>query len=58
MGLDVAVDDAAAVGMLQRLGDLRCKVQCLTPVERPLLLHILLEGDALDQLHHDVVDVL
>ena len=58
MGLDVTVDDAAAVRVLKCLADLRGEVQGLAPVERALLLHILLEGNALDQLHDDVVDVV
>ena len=33
-------------------------MQRLAPVERALLLHILLEGDALDELHDDIVDVV
>ena len=58
VGLNVAVDDAAAVRVLQRLGDLRGKMQRLAPTQLPLLLHILLERDALDELHDDVVDVV
>ena len=58
VGLDVPVDDPAAVGMLQRLGDLRGKMQRLPPVENPLLLHILLERNAVNQLHHDVVQIV
>ena len=53
--LDVAMDDAASVRVLKRLGDLHRKMQRLAPIERPLALHILLEGNALDQFHDDVI---
>ena len=55
--LDVTVHDAAAVRVFQRLGDLHGKMQGLAPVEVPLLLQILLEGNALDQLHDDIIRV-
>ena len=55
VGLDVPVDDAPAVGVLQALGDLEGEMQGLLPVENPLDLHILLQGDAVDQLHHNIV---
>ena len=55
MGLDVPVDDAAAVGMLQACGDLHGEMEGLLPVEGAPLLHVLLQGDAVDQLHDDVV---
>ena len=56
--LDVTVDNAAAVRVLERLCDLRGKMQRLAPVEHLLLLHILLERDAVDQLHNDIVHIL
>ena len=55
--LDIAMDNAAAVGVLERLGDLHGEMQRLAPVEAALLLQILLERDALDQLHDDIVHV-
>ena len=55
MGLDVPVDDAPAVGVLQALGDLHGKVQRLLPIEDALYLHILLQGYAVDELHHQVI---
>ncbi len=55
VGLDVPVDDAPTVGVLQALGDLHGKVQSLLPVEDALSLHILLQGDAVHQLHHNVM---
>jgi hypothetical protein len=54
LGLDVAVDYAPLMGVGQGLGDLRGKMQRLLPAQRALLLHVLLEGDAVHQLHHDV----
>ena len=58
MGLDVPVDDAPAVGVPQCLDDLGDKVECLPPVQLvPLFLYILLQGDTVDQFHHDVFQV-
>ena len=58
VGLDVPVDDPAAVGMLQCLGDLGGKVQRFPPVEDALLLHVLLQGDTVDELHDDIVHIV
>ena len=55
MGLDVPVDDPPAVGVLQSFGDLHGKMQRLLPVEHPFFLHVLLEGNAVDQLHDDII---
>ena len=55
VGLDVPVDDAPAVGVLQALGDLQGEVEGLLPVEDALFLHIFLQRDAVDQLHDDEV---
>ena len=44
--------------MLECLGNLRGKMQRLAPVESALLLQILLERDALDQLHDDIIEVV
>ena len=55
LGLDVAVDDAAAVGMLERLADLCGEMQRLAPVHAAPPLHILLQGNAVDELHDDVL---
>ena len=53
--LNISVDDAAAVSMLQGFCDLHSKVQGLLPVQRTALFQILLQGDALDQLHDDII---
>ncbi len=55
--LDVAVDDAAAVGVAQSAHDLRDEVQRFAPVHAAAPLHVLLERDAVDQLHDDVLKV-
>ena len=55
MGLDIPVDNAPAVGVLQALGNLHGKVQRLLPIENALYLHILLQGYAVDELHHQVI---
>ena len=58
VGLDVPVDDAPAVGVAQGLHDLGDEVQGLTPVQlTPLFLHILFQGDPVDELHDDVLNV-
>ena len=58
VGLDVPVDDPPAVGVAQGLDDLGDEVEGLPPVELvPLLLHVLLQGDAVDELHDDVLQV-
>ena len=54
LGLDVPVDDAPAVGVAQALHDLSDEVERLSPVQLAPPLHILLERDAVDQLHDDV----
>ena len=55
VGLDIPVDNAPAVGMLQPLGDLHGKVEGLLPVKNALDLHILLQGNSVDQLHDNIV---
>ena len=58
VGLDITVDNATAMGMLQSLADLHGKVQGLLPVQNALLLHVLLQADAVDQLHDDVIRIV
>ena len=55
MGLNIPVDNTAAVGVFQSLCDLNCKMQGLLPVQHTLFLHVLLQGDSLDQLHNNVI---
>ena len=57
LGLDVPVDDAPAVGVAQASHDLGDEVQGLPPVQLAPLLHILLQRDAVDELHHDIFRV-
>ena len=54
LGLDVPVDDAPAVGVAQAAHDLGDKVQRFPPVHAAPALHVLLQGDAVDQLHDDI----
>ena len=57
VGLDVPVDDAPAVGVVQRPQHLGDKVQGLLPLQgSAALLHILLQGHAVNELHDDVVE--
>ncbi len=42
--------------MGERLGHLRREMERFLPVEEPLAVDILLEGDALDELHDDIFD--
>ena len=55
--LDVPVDDATAVGVAEASHDLGDEVQRLPPVQLAPLFHILLEGDAVDQLHDDIFHI-
>ena len=52
---DVAVDDAARMRVRERLCDLRDEMQRLAPVELAALFHILLERDAVDEFHDDIL---
>ena len=58
LGLDVPVDDALLVGALQGHEDLGGEVDSLLPADGALLLDILLQGDAVDKLHDDVLDLV
>ena len=51
--LDVPVDNALVVRVLERPEDLDGKMDCLFPAEHLLLLDIFLEGDPVDILHDD-----
>ena len=55
--LDVPVDDAAAVGMAQAPHDLGDEVQRLPPIQLAPLFHILLECNAVNELHDDILGV-
>ena len=44
--------------VLQRLADLRCEKQRLLPAHRPLLGHILLERNAFQQLHDNILQII
>ena len=55
MGLDIPVDDATAVSMFQCFGDLNTKVEGFFPVQGTPSLHVLLQTNAFDQLHDDIV---
>ena len=57
MGFNIPMDDTAAMGMAQPLHNLGDKVQCFAPVQLSPAFHILLERDAVDQLHHNVLGV-
>ena len=58
MGLDVPVNYPAAVGVFQRFGDLHGKVQGFLPVQHAFFLHILLQRDAVDQFHDNIVGIV
>ena len=55
MRLDIPVDDAHAVGVLQGFGNLHSEVEGLFPVEYTLLGHVLLQGNTLNQFHNDII---
>ena len=59
LGLDVPVDDPPAVGVAQGPDDLGDEVEGLPPVQAAVLfLHILFQGNAVDELHDDIVQVI
>ena len=58
MGLDVAVDDALGVGVLERIQNLREEIQRLPPAKAALLLDILLERDPVEIFHDDIVEIV
>lgn len=51
------MDDTTAVGVAEAPHDLGDEVQRLPPVQLAPLFHILLEGDAVDQLHDDIFHI-
>ena len=57
LGLDVPVDDPPAVGVAQSPHDLRDEMQRLPPIHASAPLHVLLQRNAVDQLHDDVLQV-
>ena len=57
LGLDVPVNDPAAVGVLQGAHDLNDEVQGLPPIHFTPAGHILLQGNAVDELHDNVLCV-
>ena len=57
LGLDVPVDDALLVGMVQRVQHLLAEVDHLFPGEGAApAVHVFLQGDAVDVLHHDELE--
>ena len=58
LGLDVPVNDAPAVGVAEAAHDLGDKVEGLAPVHLAAALHVLLEGNALNELHDDVLRII
>ena len=58
VGLDIPVDDAPAVGVLQCLGNLHGEVKGLLPVENALALHVLLQGNSVDKLHDNEIGIV
>ena len=56
LGLDIPVDDPPAVGVAQGPEDLGDEMDGLPPVQRGApLLHVLLQGHAVNELHDDIV---
>ena len=56
--LDVAVDDALGMRMLQSAQDLLGDADGLAQGKHALLVHILPKRDTLDALHHDILDIV
>ena len=55
MGFDIPVDQVTAMGVLQAFSDLGGKMQGFLPIEDALFLHILLQRNAIDQFHHNII---
>ena len=55
--LDIPVDHTLGMGMLQCLGDLGAEMQRFPPAHGTPLLHVLLEGQPVNELHHDVIGI-
>ena len=55
---NVAVHDPFPVRVAERSRDLQGEVYCLRRIDRSMILKILLECDAVDQLHNDVFYVI
>ena len=58
LGFDITVDDPLFMGALQGHQNLAGEVESFLPADGPLLLNILLEGDAIDKLHDDILDLI
>ena len=56
--LNVAVDNAFIVRVLQRFQNLGDKVYGLFPVDNLLLLNVFFQRDALDVFHHDILQAV
>ena len=56
--LDVAVDNALVVRVLQRPQNLHGKVDCFLPAQHLFLVDVVLQGDAVDVFHHNRLDAV
>ena len=56
--LNVAVHDPLPVRVAERPRNLQGEVYCLRRIDRTMILKILLECDAVNQLHNDVFNVI
>ena len=56
MGLDIPVNNSAAVSVSKSFHNLGNKMKCFPPGKFPSpLLHILFQGDAIDKFHNDII---
>ena len=56
MRLDITVNYALVVSVLERLENLGGEVQSLSPIENSLLTDVLLECNSVDILHYDILN--
>ena len=56
--LDISVDNALTVCVLERTEDLQDEMHGILPAELSLLLHVLIQRDSVDILHYDKLDPL
>ena len=55
---DVPMDDTTAVGMGKSAHDLTDKMQGFPPIQLTAALHVLLQGNTVNQFHDDVLDAI
>ena len=58
LGLDVPVNNATAVGVLERTEDLDDKVYGILPVQHVFAVDVIFQGNAVNVLHDDILHLV